>query len=123
MKLILLSNGTAVWVERDSVLSTQKIHVDVLNMPPGGKVLCNGNAELRLRTGTNNITVHSKAQIWRAEPLLFIDGRISVKSMLATEEIVLQILERVDALTAKTKELEKATENHQKAIYGNQLFS
>lgn len=122
MKLVLLSNGTAVWVERELVLSTQTVRVDVLNMPPGAKILCNGNAELRLRNGTNHITVHSKTQIWRAEPLLFVDSQISVKSILATEEVVLQILEHVEMLMKKTKELEKVSEEHQKAIFGNQLF-
>ena len=122
MTLVLLSNGIAVWVERDSALSTQTAHIDVINMPPGAKILCNGNVELRLRNGANHITVHSKTKIWRAEPLLFVDGQISVKSILATEEIVLQILERVETLMKKTKELEKVSDKHQKAIFGNQLF-
>ena len=125
MKLILLSNGCAIWAEREPTLSTAKTHIDVLNMPPGLQIYCNGEkqgAEVTLRAGINNVTVHSKTKTWRAEPLVFSEGWISVKSMLATEESIVKILTAIEKLKTKISTLEKVAEEHKKAIFGNQLF-
>lgn len=124
MKLALLSDGRAVWIDRAKATGAE-VSLEISNPPPVYSVYLRGrkvNGAVLLDKGENVFTILYNGRVWKTEPLIFDGESRWIGTASVSEEEFAKMSLKVETLSEEVKKLKRQVEAHEKAIHGNDIF-